>query len=565
MWDDANAPTSVRLPTISPSAVDMRYFGEGHVGRIFQTTANASQQITVNATLTDAIGVYRFSTALLQFMAENGTTLDLPLNPQNATDYSTSYVVATDFNMGRWQVSLTLHDSSGNDYMFTRPFWVSAFYPVSIIVLDSDGSTLPNATLIVSIGTESFWSSTTNRTGWGALTLPSTKVVGPLNLTVAWLGTRSLVPLDVTGPSTVTVQLTVYATNLRVTLLNLPLPLARVTLYQTAQVGQVLTGMDGTARFGKLPAGEYTVTVEYLLAVYQTQIHLDQSGILAVPVPFPHRTATAVILASLIALASVVSVQRKRGKLYPASFSYFRELTCGGLPEACFAVIAGNSGSGKTVLLNSFAAEHLTSGNSIYITNTEYPEKIRDSITKLGVGRTAEVMDPKRLIFIDAYSAVGGSSSKEEYHVNSHTDLTNLGLNISKCLQSVGSGADVYMDSLSPLITVLRTDYLITFLQMVAARVKANNGRLYITIGTGIEERDLTKLEESADCVIETQLHETGGGQRRRLRIKKLRGKPYNDRWTRFRVEEGKGIVFLTHKKSGNPPTNNLGQPPTGN
>jgi KaiC/GvpD/RAD55 family RecA-like ATPase len=105
------------------------------------------------------------------------------------------------------------------------------------------------------------------------------------------------------------------------------------------------------------------------------------------------------------------------------------------------------------------------------------------------------------------------------------------------------------MDSLNPLITVLRIDYLINFLQTIAARVKANNGRLCITVGTGIDAHDLTKLEESADCVIETQLDESGGGQRRRLRIKKIRGKPYNDRWTRFRVEEGKGIVFLTHKK----------------
>jgi KaiC/GvpD/RAD55 family RecA-like ATPase len=112
------------------------------------------------------------------------------------------------------------------------------------------------------------------------------------------------------------------------------------------------------------------------------------------------------------------------------------------------------------------------------------------------------------------------------------------------------------MDSLNPLITVLRIDYLINFLQTVAARVKANNGSFCVTVGAGIEERDLTKLEEFADCVIETQLHETSSGQRRRLRIKKVRGKPYDDSWTRFRVEEGKGIVFLTRKKPASLPAN---------
>jgi KaiC/GvpD/RAD55 family RecA-like ATPase len=275
---------------------------------------------------------------------------------------------------------------------------------------------------------------------------------------------------------------------------------------------------------------------------------------ITVPVPFPHRTITTILSISVLALASVVLVRKRRGKLHPTSFAYFGGLTHGGLPEACFTVISGNSGSGKTVLLHSLAAEHFASGNSIYITNTEYPDKIRNNMMRLGVGE-ADVKDAKRLIFIDAYSAVGGGSSTEEFSVSSHTDLTNLGLNISKCLQTAGSGADVYMDSLNPLITVLRIDYLINFLQTVAARVKANNGRLIVTVGTGIDERDMTKLEESADCIIETQLRETGAGQERRLRIKKIRDKPYNDRWTRFRVEEGKGIVFLIREK---PPTYRL-------
>jgi KaiC/GvpD/RAD55 family RecA-like ATPase len=255
----------------------------------------------------------------------------------------------------------------------------------------------------------------------------------------------------------------------------------------------------------------------------------------------------------LVALGSVVAVRRRRGKLYPTGFSYLKELTHGGLPEACFTVIAGNSGSGKTVLLNSLAADHLDSTASIYVTNTEYPDQVRGSMLKLGVAGEAAVKNTRRLIFVDAYSAVGGGTSTEEFSVNSHTDLTQLGMAISKCLQTAGNGAHVYMDSLNPLISVLRIDYVINFLQTVAARIKANNGMLCVTVGTGIDEHDLTKLEESADCIIETQLQESGGGQRRRLRIKKVRGKSYSDRWTRFRVEEGKGIIFLTHKKTHEP------------
>jgi KaiC/GvpD/RAD55 family RecA-like ATPase len=449
-----------------------------------------------------------------------------------------------------------LQDSSGNGYSFGEPLWVTAFYPISIIVLDSDGSSLANANLTVGLGTATFWTSATNRTGWGALDLPSTDVVGPLNLTVSWLGTRSLFPLEVKRAATVTVQLTVFSTNVRITIFNVPVPAARVTLYQAGQAGEALTGVDGTASFGRLPAGNYTMTVEYLLASYQTQIHLNKSGLITVAVPFPHQRITIILAISILALASVVLVERRRGKFYPSGFRYFNELTYGGLPEACFTVIAGNSGSGKTVLLNTLALNHLEAGNSIYVTNTEYPDRIREDMAKLGIAPVPTGDECRRLIFVDAYSAVGGSSSTAEFSVSSHSDLTNLGLNISKALETAGSDADVYLDSLNPLMTVLRADYLVNFLQTVAARIKANNGKLCVTVGTAIDERDLTKLEQSADCVIETQLQESGNGQRRRLRIKKVRGKPYSDHWTRFRVEENKGMIFLTRNKPSSPRTN---------
>jgi len=157
------------------------------------------------------------------------------------------------------------------------------------------------------------------------------------------------------------------------------------------------------------------------------------------------------------------------------------------------------------------------------------------------------------LIFIDAYSAVGGSQSKEPFSIDSHTDLTNLGLNISKCLEVAGPGADVYFDSLNALLSALRMDYLLNFLQSVAAKVKANNAKFCVTIGAGLDKRDLIKLEEATDCVIETELQESGGGQRRRMRIKKLRDRPYNDHWVRFQVQESKGIILLTTSK---PPAN---------
>ena len=138
---------------------------------------------------------------------------------------------------------------------------------------------------------------------------------------------------------------------------------------------------------------------------------------------------------------------------------------------------------------------------------------------------------------------------KKRFGVSSHTDLTGLGLVISKCLSETGPGTDVYFDSISPLLADLRVNYVLNFLNSIAVKVKANNGKLCVASGTGIEKSDLTKIEEVADCVIETQLQESRRGQTRRLRIKKLRGKPYFDKWVGFHIESGKGIVFFSRTK----------------
>ena len=337
-----------------------------------------------------------------------------------------------------------------------------------------------------------------------------------LNLTIRWMGTETLAQTTVGPNSSIRIIVSVYAVSIRLRLsgipgpYTIPVPFIDVKLTQNGvKVAEGFTGIDGVVSFSRIPEGDYTVVVNEVLATPQAPLSVTANAVSTIAIPFPHRTILTASVVMIVALASVVMLRKRRGKLYPTNFNYFTELTRGGLPDACFLIIAGNSGSGKSVLLNSLAANHLSSAKSIYVSNTEYPDRVRDNIMKLGVGEPEKIQDSKRLIFIDAYSAVGGGASLEEFSVTSHTDLTTLSLNISKCLQTAGPGADVYMDSLNPLISVLRIDYVIDFLQSVAAKVKANNGRFCVTVGTGIEAHDLNRLEETADCVIETQVQET--------------------------------------------------------
>lgn len=554
VWDDGGTPTGLKIQTVSPTSADLHFLGQPSFGKIFQADSTGSQDVTIQAEVSDAIGVYRFISRSFELTAPNGSNIDFSINAENSTDYSSQLSVTSRLSQGEWQVALLLHDISGGSYLFTDHLWISPFYPLAIEAVGSDGTFLNNATLKVSLGADADWSAVTNASGWGTLLLPSTQVVGPLNLTVGWLGTLTPFQIEVV-PTTLQqqlkLQLQVFDPSLRILMgglpLPIPVPLAGVRLYQKGVVQETFTGADGVASFKTIPSGNYTVRVDYFLVAYQFPLNVKTNGPTTITVPFPHRTISLMSAIAILSIASVVLVRRRHGKLYPRSFSYFTDLTHGGLPTTCFATISGNSGSGKSVLLNSLAADHFALGKVIYITNTEYPHIIRDNMMRLGVTKEENLGD--KLIFIDAYSAIGGGLSKEEFSVASHTDLTSLSLNITKCLEVAGQGADVYFDSLNVLITALRIDYLINFLQSVAAKVKANGGKFCVTVGTGIEKADITKLEESSDCVIETELQESGGGQRRRLRIKKLRDRPYIDRWTRFQVEQGKGIVFLTRSK----------------
>ena len=317
LWDDASAPTSVKIPTVAPANAEIKYFGENNVGPIFEVGSNGTQAIRVNATLTDAIGVYRFSSAVLRFTAANGSSINLPMNPKNATDYSTVYATASSFGQGKWQVGLLLHDSSGNNYSFTEPFWVATFYPVSIQVFDSHGSPLRNATLSVSFDNESLGHTVTNASGYGTLFLPSTQVVGPVNVTVSWHGTQSLFLLGGASSGICLMQCgRVFVIGIRITVAGIPLPFARVTLYPTSaawfQVQQVSTGIDGTARFRSLLVGNYTLRVEYLFVAYQTSFLVSENGMVTVPVPFPKWLIVVGI--AIIVVASVILVLRKRKK-----------------------------------------------------------------------------------------------------------------------------------------------------------------------------------------------------------------------------------------------------------
>jgi len=554
VWNAPGAQTSLTIPAVEPTKANATITSDTpHFGRIFSTATNGKANVTVATNLTDALGLHRFSSSSILFTSSNGTLIQLRPTVTLKSNYSAVYSQTAQLSQGFWQISLRTVDASGNTYDFDSSAWVTPFYSVRFDVIDSSERALENASVIATFQIDAKWSGLTNATGLTTLSLPSSDVVGPLNLTVIWNNVRIQPRLGITvAPSqTIRIIVPVYDITIRLTTNGLPLPGTEVWLVQGIfAVTHASTGVDGSVTFKRIPAANYTLLTYLLGSQHQTPLNVASNTIYSVDLPLPYRNEILIMFIALVGGSTSVVLVRRRSKLYPQDFKHFNELTMGGLPKSCFALIAGNSGSGKSVLLESLAAEHLMQAQAcVYVINTEYPSKIRENMITLGMSIGDAVQNGK-LLFIDSYSAVGGTVSKENHSVSSHTDLTGLGMSISKCLDQLGPGTDIYFDSIMPLLTVLRTDYLLNFLQSVAAKVKANDGRLCVTVGTAIDKDDMVKLEEASDCVIETQLQESGKGQRRRLRVKKLRSKPYIDKWVNFQVETGKGIVFLTRTRS---------------
>jgi KaiC/GvpD/RAD55 family RecA-like ATPase len=546
-------PTSVKIPTLNPTQAQISFQTAqpryGRNGTIVQANATCNcVEGKVIAVVTDSIGVYRLSGSMIM-TAPNGSSI--PVKGLQGSEYSLTYSYNASLTLGVWHLSLRLLDLDGNDYSWDQSIWSAPFTRVTLQIVDQTNEPVQSANLRVSdtLAQGAAWSAMTGSSGNATLLLPSSNVVGPLNITVSWDNGNSSQPIEVPY-SAPTIRIPVYHFGVRPLLGGvIPLPGVAVQLSSSGMtIANVTTGLDGAGYFREF-AGNYTARVYYLSSESHCSITADSNAVANCAVPVPQWVGyVAAILAVTVIVLVAAPIVRKKTKLQPVEFSYFNALTMGGLPNACFVVIMGPAGSGKSVLLASLAAEHLRNGSAcIYVTNTDFPSKIREHMLTLGIHE--KVAKSEKLVFVDSYSAISGVPSTERYNLTSHTDLTGLGLIITKCLEEFGPGMDLYLDSASPVLSSLRTSYLLDFLHSIAGKVKANGGKLVVAVGTVLDAADIPRFEEAADCVIETEVQESKRGQRRRLRIKKLRGKGYMDNWVRFQIEAGNGIVFLARKK----------------
>jgi len=435
------------------------------------------------------------------------------------------------------------------------------FFNLQVRTVDAENRILKDADVHVLLGSEKVWAGKTNSSGWVKALLASSEKVGPYSVSVYWNETLVASAGNINLLNDTEVALTCEVYDLTVLFLDFfgqPLGGAVVEVSRDSSLlVKEATGSRGNLSLVRIPKGVYRLDLNYSITVVGLSLRNRGSYSLDVSGPEGKEIKTSflsqsssnwilVLVVILVGSAGLLVVKRSR-RLRPVTFEYFNTLVPEGVPTSSVIMVSGDPGSGKTVLLEHLVNESLRTNRScVFITNTDFPSKIRKNMADLGIWGESP-RNGAELVFIDCYSGTAGQPSTEEHFVSSSTDLTTLGIAISRCLENLGSDTDVFLDSLTPLFTMLKSDFIVTFVHSIGAKVKGANGRLFFTVGSGVEEDVLVKLEGTSDGVVEIETYEERGVHRRRLRVKKMRGR-YIDEWAQFSVEPGKGMVFYARK-----------------
>ena len=221
----------------------------------------------------------------------------------------------------------------------------------------------------------------------------------------------------------------------------------------------------------------------------------------------------------------------------------FDDLTLGGLPLGRPTLLAGTTGSGKTIFAAEFCAQGIRQYNqpAVFVTFEEPPADIRTNVASLGFEIEAWEREG-RWAFVDASPPLGAEV------VVGNWDLDALVARITRATEAVGA-ARVVIDSIGAVFTRFADDGLVrvelTRLTHalkdlgVTALLTAERAHEYNSIARfGVEEfvadnvlilRNVTELEK----------------RRRTIEILKIRGAAHRSGEYSFTITPGEGISVI--------------------
>jgi KaiC/GvpD/RAD55 family RecA-like ATPase len=476
---------------------------------------------------------------------------DVPMSVTSQTEapFHLEYALPIAIPAGHFNFTVSVGDVSHRVFTTSTRVTITNFYTLTIMLLDSKRKPLPGVDISLLIGDQLIGEPQTDLTGTTTSQVPSSLDTGPLIVRAQKNG-LVILSRTVEVQSDVTLQLMVslYDWNVAVRLQQLSIPVmgAQVSLYLNGtSVALGSSDQNGIVRFAAVPLGSYEVRVASLIGVtdFANVTHsADQSTTaLELPIP-PEILAIAGIVIAAIFGALAMSRHRRRTR----SYKQVAELLGGTIPERAVMMVVGASGSGKSLLMLNVLADSLLLGRRcVYVSNMELPSKIRDQLTRIGVN-VHDSEHENKLRFIDAYSGETGTGSSEMHAVSSPRDLTGLGIQITSCIEELAGTADVFFDSLTPVVESGDPARGLEFIQYYGARTTKSGGIFVYATTAMIGDELVSKLEEASDCVVQMEKMSGRGKVRGRLLVKKARGLEHERDWVGFKIKSKGRMEFVS-------------------
>jgi KaiC/GvpD/RAD55 family RecA-like ATPase len=554
LWDNPSTSTRVVFDVETTPIVDLKVTDTaGRASTIFPENDTKMAKLVARVTIEDPFRGVNIRTALLTVTNSSGFPFvnDVPMNltSQTETPFRLEYALPISIPAGHFNFTVGVGDVSHRVFTTSTHVTITNFYTLTIMLLDSKRKPLPGVDISLFVGDQLIGEPQTDLTGMTASRVPSSLDTGPLILRVQKNGLVILSRI-VEVQSDVTLQLMVplYDWNVAVRLQQLSIPVvgAQVSLYLNGtSVASGSSDQNGIVHFLAVPLGSYEVRVASLIGVrdFVNVTHSADQSAIALDLPIPWQVSVIVGVA-ILAILGAWTVSRRRTRR--RSYKQVAELLGGTIPERAVMMVVGASGSGKSLLMLNILADSLKVGRRcVYVSNMELPSKIRDQLTRIEVN-VRDNEHENKLRFIDAYSGETGTRSSEMHTVSSPRDLTGLGIQITSCIEELAGTADVFFDSLTPVVESGGPARGLEFVQYYGARTTKSGGTFVYATTATIGDELVSKLEEASDCVVQIEKMAGRGKVRGRLLVKKARGVEHEQDWVGFKITSKGQMKFVS-------------------
>ena len=549
LWDNPFTATRILLDVETTPIIDLKVTdASGRASTIFAENDTNMVRLIARVSTEDPFRGTNIRTASLTVTNSSGFQFikDVPMNLTSQIEEPSrlEYALPIVIPPGHFNFTVDVGDAANRIFRVSRSITITAFHSLAIMLLDSMRRPLSGIGIELSVGDQLIDEVETNSSGIAASQVPSSSSVGPLKIQAQQNG-QVILSRMIEVQSNLVLQLEVplydWDVAVRLPVLSTPIGGALVNLYLNGiWVASGSTDGNGIVHFVSVPLGSYEIRVDSPIGVstFANVTHLAEQTTTVLEIPVLSEIPTSVLLVvagvSIVAIFGAVTVSRRR--MGTRSYKRVAELLGGTSPERAVIMIVGPSGSGKSVLMLNMLADSLQLGRRcLYVSNSELPSRIRDQLTKMGVNaRDGE--HENKLRFIDAYSGEAGTQSSEMHAVSSPRDLTGLGIQITSCVEELTGTADVFLDSLAPVVESGGPARGLEFVQYYGARTTKSGGTFTYATTAAIGQELLDKLEESSDCVV--QLEKVTGKAKigGRLLVKKARGLVHEQDWVGFRI-----------------------------